>query len=64
VHHYRADFDKTCLNYKWVQACLQTGHTLLEAEDWGGFRVFHTSECIYSDEEDDEDLDDAEIGAR
>ena len=40
------------------------GRALLEAEDWGGFRVFHTSECIYSDEEGDEDLDDAQSGTR
>ena len=64
VHHWHADSDKTILNYNWIQACLQTGRALLEAEGWGGFRVFHTRECIYSDEEGDEDLDDAQSGTR
>lgn len=40
------------------------GRALLEAEDWGGYRVLHTNECIYSDEEGDEDLDDAQSGTR
>jgi hypothetical protein len=40
------------------------GRALLEAEDWGGFRVLHTSGCIYSDEEGDEDPDDAQSGTR
>lgn len=40
------------------------GRALLEAEDWGGYRVLHTRECIYSDEEGDEDLDDGQSGTR
>ena len=64
VHHWHADSDKTILHYNWIQACLQTGRALLEAEGWGGFRVSHTSEWICSDEEVDEDLDEAQSGTR
>lgn len=56
VHDWSADPHKTVLNYGWIQACLQTRRALLGAEDWGGFCVSHTSDCIYSDEEGDEDL--------
>ncbi|KAI0281573.1 hypothetical protein BGY98DRAFT_957988 [Russula aff. rugulosa BPL654] len=62
VHHWHADSDKTILKYNWIQACVRAGRALLEADDWGGFRVFHTSECTYSDEEGDEDLDDEQSG--
>jgi hypothetical protein len=63
VHDWSADSHKTVLNYGWIQACLRTGRALLEAEDWGGYRVLHTN-CIYSDEEGDEDPEDAQSGTR
>ena len=63
VHDWSADSHKTVLNYDWIQACLRTGRALLEAEDWGGYRILHTSDCIYSDD-GDEDLEDAQSGTR
>lgn len=64
VHDWREDAHKLVLDYGWIQASLRTGRALLESDDWGGFRVLHTGECIYSDEEGDEDLEDAQSGAR
>jgi hypothetical protein len=64
VHDWSADSQKTVLNYGWIQACLRNGRAFLEAEDWGGYRVLHTSDCIYSDEEGDEDLEDVQSGTR
>lgn len=51
------------LNYGWIQACLRAGRAFLEVEDWGGYRVLHTGDCIYSDD-GDEDLEDAQSGTR
>ncbi|KAI9512918.1 hypothetical protein F5148DRAFT_1279420 [Russula earlei] len=64
LHDWKADSHKTFLRYSWVQSCLRSGRALLEAEDWGGFRVFHTSECVYSDDEGDEGLEDEQNDTR
>jgi hypothetical protein len=64
VHDWRADSHKTVLNYGWIQACLRTGRALLEADEWGGFRVLHTSGCAYSDEDADEGSGDVQGGTR
>lgn len=57
VHDWSADTHKTVLNYGWIQACLRSGHALLEADDWGGFRVLHTANCIFSDDDDEMEED-------
>ena len=62
VHDWTADPHKTILDYGWIQACIRSGRALLESEEWGGFRVLHTSDCICSDEEGDEDMEDAQSG--
>ena len=63
VHDWSADTHKTVLNYSWIQACLRFGRALLEADDWGGFRVLHTRECMYSDD-DDEMEDDTPVALK
>ncbi|KAI9445029.1 hypothetical protein H4582DRAFT_1912851 [Lactarius indigo] len=55
VHDWSADTHKTVLNYGWIQACLQSGHALLEVDDWGGFRVLHTADCMYSEDDEEEE---------
>jgi hypothetical protein len=64
VHEWTADPHKTILDYGWIQACIRNGRALLESEEWGGFHVLHTNDFIYSDDEGDEDLDDAQSGTR
>jgi hypothetical protein len=64
VHDWSEDTDKIVLNYGWIQACIRTGRPLLEADEWGGFHVPHTSECIYSEDEGDEDMEDGRNGSR
>ncbi|KAI0307981.1 hypothetical protein B0F90DRAFT_1679023 [Multifurca ochricompacta] len=64
VHDWSTDPHKTVLNYGWIQACLRTGRALLETEEWGGFRVLHTSSCIYSEDEGDEDIENGCNGTR
>jgi len=64
VHDWKADPHKIFLKYHWIQACIRAGRALLEGEDWGGFRVFHASRCVYSDEEGDESLEDAQSETR
>ncbi|KAH9044728.1 hypothetical protein EDB85DRAFT_483712 [Lactarius pseudohatsudake] len=55
VHDWSADTHKTVLNYGWIQACLQSGHALLEVDDWGGFRVPHAPDCVYSEDDEEEE---------
>lgn len=55
MHDWSADTHKIVLNYGWIQACLRSGHALLEGENWGGFRVLHTGDCMYSDVDEMED---------
>ncbi|KAH9065974.1 hypothetical protein EDB87DRAFT_1574377 [Lactarius vividus] len=55
VHDWSADTHKTVLNYGWIQACLQSGHALLEVDDWGGFRVLHAADCVYSEDDEEEE---------
>ncbi|KAI0257376.1 hypothetical protein BJV78DRAFT_1277914 [Lactifluus subvellereus] len=64
VHDWCEDTDKTVLKYGWIQACIRAGRPLLEADEWGGFHVPHTSECIYSEDEGDEDMEDGHSGSR
>ncbi|KAI9462383.1 hypothetical protein BJY52DRAFT_1354618 [Lactarius psammicola] len=63
VHDWSADTHKTVLNYGWIQACLRSGRALLEIDDWGGFRVLHTADCMYS-EDDDEVEDDTPVALK
>ncbi|KAI0274825.1 hypothetical protein BC834DRAFT_16393 [Gloeopeniophorella convolvens] len=62
VHDWHRDSHKVVLSYLWIQACLEDGQALLEEDDWGGHRILHTSGCIYSEEEDDEDAADDRNG--
>jgi hypothetical protein len=64
VHDWSADSHKIVLNYGWIQACIRMGRPLLDGDEWGGFHVPHTSECMYSEDENDEGMEDEHNGSR